>query len=566
MNKINYVPLGSVVLLNGGSQRMLIIARGLNVENEGSTYFFDYGGVPYPNGLTASWTYDANNQLLQVCNATTTNTISQYDYAYDAAGRRINMSKSGSVFDQGDTVSYGYNNRSELTNAVASVDAAYRYAYDFDDIGNRETAAERGTNTTYAANSLNQYTSISNSLSTFQPSTFQPVFDDDGNQTLIKTATGIWSVAYNGENRPILWTCIQSNNQTLTNNQTISMSFDRMGRRVTKNAQRFVYDGYLQIVNFEQSVTNSQLTTHSLQLFIWDPTEPVATRPLVWNSSTIQPFNFSTSYYTHDGNKNVSEVMAIDAATLAHYDCAPFGAVTSAGSLANINHFRFSSEYVEDDLGLVYYNHRHYNPIEGRWLSRDPIAENGGIGLYAWCHNGVAFDFLGKVEVQEGKILLNPHDVQRRIPLPGPLYRIETHREYDTYEYRLTYEKSCDNFNHAYLWVTGVSGDYLDTIDDLGIDVGWKFISIGVAREYTVEWVSDPPQGNEDATCVNVSVRIYVYKIIGMTIGGNFVVGKNGNVGTSVGPFSGKTQIGYGKVILPEHCCCDEKKTGTQSF
>lgn len=52
MTKINYVPLGSVVLLNGGSQRMLIIARGLNVENEGSTYFFDYGGVPYPNGLT----------------------------------------------------------------------------------------------------------------------------------------------------------------------------------------------------------------------------------------------------------------------------------------------------------------------------------------------------------------------------------------------------------------------------------------------------------------------------------------------------------------------------------
>ena len=37
--------------------------------------------------LTASWTYDANNQLLQVCNATPTNVISQYDYTYDAAGR-----------------------------------------------------------------------------------------------------------------------------------------------------------------------------------------------------------------------------------------------------------------------------------------------------------------------------------------------------------------------------------------------------------------------------------------------------------------------------------------------
>ena len=61
------------------------------------------------------------------------------------------------------------------------------------------------------------------------------------NQTLIKTSTGIWSVTYNGENRPVLWTCLQSNNQTITNQTIISMSFDRMGRRVTKNNQRFIY-------------------------------------------------------------------------------------------------------------------------------------------------------------------------------------------------------------------------------------------------------------------------------------------------------------------------------------
>ena len=34
--------------------------------------------LAYPNGLTASWRYDANNQLLQVCNATPTNLISQW--------------------------------------------------------------------------------------------------------------------------------------------------------------------------------------------------------------------------------------------------------------------------------------------------------------------------------------------------------------------------------------------------------------------------------------------------------------------------------------------------------
>ena len=166
-----------------------------------------------------------------------------------------------------------------------------------------------GTNRTYIANNLNQYTSISNSALSASPrEAFTPQFDDDGNQTLIKTETGIWSVTYNGENRPTLWSCVQSNNSNNTNNQTIlSMSYDRMGRRVAKNDQRFVYDGYLQIANFEHSTSNIELQT-----FVWDPSEPVATRPLVWNRDT------SAAYYTHDGNKNVSEVVETCGVVSAH--------------------------------------------------------------------------------------------------------------------------------------------------------------------------------------------------------------------------------------------------------
>ncbi len=354
----------------------------------------------YPNGLTASWTYDANNQLLQVRNVTQTNTISQYDYMYDSAGRRITVSKSGTAFDHDDSIAYGYNARSELTNAVASIDSDYRYAYDFDDIGNRESSSERGTNSVYTANNLNQYTSVDD---------FAPQFDDDGNQTLVQTSTGIWQIQYNGENRPVHW----SNGAT-----NITMKFDRMGRRVeyleavnaegvivTNTHHRFVYDGYLCIQRLN-AASNNAIDL----IFAWDPAEPVATRPLM-----IEKPNVCMLHITHDGNKNVSDLVFFSGGSgvAAYYEYAPFGALTAstrsststAYDFRTYNPFRFSSEYADDALGLVYYNYRHYDPVMGRWLSRDPINEGGGKGLYLWCANNgvIRIDTIGAKFISPGK-------------------------------------------------------------------------------------------------------------------------------------------------------------------
>ena len=341
--------------------------------------------VVYPNGLTASWAYDANGQLLQVKNAFPTNTISQYDYVYDAAGRRINVSKSGSAFDHGDTISYGYNARSELTNAVAAIDSDYRYAYDFDDIGNRETSSERGTNCIYAANSLNQYAMVGRVVSNAPQEEFIPQYDD-GNQTLIKTSSGVWLGQYNGDNRPVEW----SDGET-----TITMKFDRIGRRVeyveiigrddsasTNEHHRFVYDGYLCLQRLDAAADNAIDL-----IFSWDPTEAIATCPLM-----IEKPGKCMLHVTHDGNKNVSDLAFFSGGigVAAHYEYTPFGLLTATTRSATstgydfctYNPFRFSSEYADDALGLVYYNYRHYEPIMGSWLSRDPIEELGGLNLY----------------------------------------------------------------------------------------------------------------------------------------------------------------------------------------
>jgi len=288
------------------------------------------------------------------------------------------------------TTCYRYDDFSRLVSTTVDYEPTTEYTYDI------LVPAE------YTANNLNQYTSISNSatsaLSASPRENFTPQFDDDGNQILIKTSTGIWSVTYNGENRPILWTCTQSNNQTITNNQTISMSYDRMGRRVAKNTQRFVYDGFLQIANYDLASTNLQLTAHNSQLFIWDPTEPIATRPLVWNFSAFQPSNSSTYYYTHDGNKNVSEAVATDGMVSAHYGYTPFGSLlVMHGESALSNCWRFSSEYADDETGTGYYNYRHYNSFSGSMVSRDLIEEVGGMNLYSFCCNQCEnnVDYLG---------------------------------------------------------------------------------------------------------------------------------------------------------------------------
>ena len=202
------------------------------------------------------------------------------------------------------------------------------------------------------------------------------------------TAWDGWSVTYNGENRPVLWQCVSTNsptpNSSTHNSSTptlLSMSYDRIGRRVTKNNQRFVYDGYLQIANFEHQTSNIKHQT-----FIWDPTEPIATRPLVW---LVLRSLGEGGYYTHDGNKNVSEVMASAGALAAHYDYVPFGGVIAQrGESASENSWRFSSEFYENDLDLIYYNYRHYEPIKGRWLSADFAPhEISGLNKYAYCYN-----------------------------------------------------------------------------------------------------------------------------------------------------------------------------------
>ena len=221
-------------------------------------------------------------------------------------------------------------------------------------------------------------------------------YDADGNQTLVTTGTGAWQVEYNGENRPVKWTRVPPDSSTpnSTTPTLVSMTFDHQGRRkifvevvagVTNKLHRFTYDDYVCIARNREVDAQHGVGSDA---FVWDPTEPIATRPLMCDLS-----GGGTLFYCHDGNKNVSEIVSLYGTIAAHYEYSSFGKVvlvTSENedqSTANLNPYRFSSEYGDDALGLVYYNYRHYNPKDGRWMGRDPIGEGIDYNLLLYSRN-----------------------------------------------------------------------------------------------------------------------------------------------------------------------------------
>ena len=344
--------------------------------------------VTRPNNVNTTWSYEANRDLVSSIENKLNNTvISNYAYTNDALGRRTAMARSGSVFTTaGDTLSYSYNDRSEVTGANSNAaNTTYNYAYSFDNIGNRLTANLAGTPWTYTANNLNQYSAF-----TINQVAETPSYDDDGNML---TRDG-WTQTWNSENRLI---------KAEKGTAKLEFAYDYMGRRIFKKVYngetltshiRFVYDGYKLIEEL-----NAQNNNAVLRRYTWSPVgldTPVSVYDAAANA---------TYYYHTDANKNITELTDATGAVVAHYEYSPFGKVLVAnGEYASINPFRFSSEYHDDESGLVYYNYRYYSPELGRWLSRDPIGEKGGWNLYIMLNNRIIdyWDFAGlcKIEIR----------------------------------------------------------------------------------------------------------------------------------------------------------------------
>lgn len=356
--------------------------RVASIGNSGGSLHYTYrSGLQQLN--TASWrngegaelnsrtfAYDSYHRLTGI----KLNGVSEVGYSLNDRDQRTAVQYPGVNWN------CGYDDKGQLTGAEKSAgDVSETYSYTYDGIGNRLTAQEGASQFSYTGNLLNQYTQVN---------TAQPTYDADGN--MLTTGDG-WTYAWNGENRLV---------RAEKDGTVVEMNYDYVGRRFEKKVYvnseagtpgtlqhhyKYVYDGYKLVELYDNDTL--------LVSFTWQP-ESVGGLDV----PVSMTYAGNTYSYVTDGNKNVTALLDAAGFRVAGYTYGPFGQVLSMdGALAEVNPFRFSSEFHDDETGLVYYNYRYYSPSLGRWTKRDPIEEESGVNLYALLGNTNVngYDLLG---------------------------------------------------------------------------------------------------------------------------------------------------------------------------
>ncbi|MDD4406312.1 MAG: RHS repeat-associated core domain-containing protein [Parabacteroides sp.] len=180
----------------------------------------------------------------------------------------------------------------------------------------------------------------------------------------------------------------------------LAFEYDSQGRRIAKKVWnntagtgtpatylKYLYDGWNLIAELNgNSATNSLVRSYTWGL---DASGSMQGAGGVGGLLMVNAGTNGVHFPAYDLNGNVMGLVnATNGIISAKYEYGPFGEVfCSVGDMAKVNPFQFSTKYTDTETDLVYYGYRYYSPALGRWLSRDPIEERGGLNLYAFVNN-----------------------------------------------------------------------------------------------------------------------------------------------------------------------------------
>jgi RHS repeat-associated protein len=220
--------------------------------------------------------------------------------------------------------------------------------------------------------------------------------DWDGNLT----QDGRWNYTWDGENRLVKMESLAG--APLESRRRLEFQYDWRGRRIMRKITnlhtsavtetRYVYDDWNLIAELNTSLS-------VVRSYVWglDLSGSLRGAGGVGGLVLVTPAGQNAQFPAYDGNGNVVGLVdGVGGTVTARYEYGLFGEVIrTSGTMAPSNPFRFSTKYTDTESGMLYYGYRYYNPSTGRWLSRDPLEEEGGANLYVFVRN----DGIGQVDV-----------------------------------------------------------------------------------------------------------------------------------------------------------------------
>ncbi len=221
------------------------------------------------------------------------------------------------------------------------------------------------------------------------------VFGYDANGNMSSSSAGVspvFSYQYDAENR---LTSVTSNGVTV-----LQCWYDGLGRRVAKreitgtqtNAVQYVWDkgGLVAVLSGDGELRECYTRCAGA---VGDIGGLVA----VTHYTNAAP---TATYYLHNNHRGDVVLARQNTNTVAAFDYTPFGELRKrTGSYQP--RLRFNGKEYDASTGMYYFPYRYYAPVWSRWLTRDPIVEDGGNNLYGFVlNNPVSFvDLLGLKEV-----------------------------------------------------------------------------------------------------------------------------------------------------------------------
>lgn len=172
---------------------------------------------------------------------------------------------------------------------------------------------------------------------------------------------------------------------------TVRYAYDVLSRRISRTriagvspaeVEQYVYDG-------TQIVADLDASGNILRTYIWGPgIDNLLSMTVYTNGMT------NTCYALKDHLNSIHAFVNESGQVVERYEYDAWGRTTAFNAAGDElsesaigNRYCFQGREIDWTTGLYCFRARWYDPVVGRWLSKDPIGISGGLNQYVFCGN-----------------------------------------------------------------------------------------------------------------------------------------------------------------------------------